>query len=94
MHPFLDVTKLSLEEILDKLGKANVYLNQQSALGHTPTVLSIQEVIKYLEEERANRMQKQIDDENKKKNPEAEQPLEIGKVDKFDLEEFIRNSLL
>jgi hypothetical protein len=93
MHPFLNTSKLTLEEIVEKINKANLYLNQQASLGHNPTVLSIQEVIKYLEEEKNTRMQKLIDDEMKKKAPDAHAPLEVGSVDKVDIEKFIRNAL-
>ena len=91
MHPFLDTSKLSLEEIVEKINKANVYLNQQISLGHTPTVISIQEVIKYLEEEKNTRMQKLMDEEIKKKTPDVKGPIDVGAVDKVDLEKFIRN---
>lgn len=94
MHPFLDVSKLTNEEIIERLGKAYTYMNQQVALGHTPTVVSIQEVIQNLEDERAIRIQKQMDDEYKKKYPDNNTPIEIGKVDPIDIETIIRNSLL
>lgn len=94
MHPFLDVRKLSDEEIIEKLGKAYSYMNYQVALGHTPTVESIKEVIQTLEDERKDRMSKQMDDEYKKKFPDANAPIEVGKVDKIEnLEEFIRKSI-
>ena len=81
MHPFLDVSKLTDEEIIDKLGKAYIYLNNQITLGHTPTVLSIQEVIKSLEDERQNRLLKISDEESKRKNPYVNKSLEIGKLE-------------
>lgn len=91
MHPFLDVKKLSDEEILEKLGRAYTYMNQQVDLGHVPTVQSIKEVIETLEDERAQRFAKQSDEEHKKKFPDSLNPIEIGKVDKIEnLEEFIR----
>jgi len=93
MHPFLDVTKLSNEEIIEKLGKAYTYMNYQVSLGHTPTVMSIKEVIQNLEDERQSRLQKQMDDEYKKKVPNAHLPLELGKVDMVDIEEIIRKAL-
>lgn len=93
MHPFLDVKKLSDEDIIEKLGKAYSYMNYQVSLGHTPTVESIKEVIQTLEDERRDRMNKQMDDEFKKKYPDANAPVDVGTVDKIDIEEFIRKSL-
>ena len=58
MGPFLDVSKLTDEEIIEKLGKAYTYMNAQKILGHSPTVMSIREVIQSLEDERNRRMQK------------------------------------
>ena len=93
MHPFLDVSKLTDEEIIERLGKAYLYMNYQVSLGHTPTVTSIKEVIQDLEDERHSRTQKSAEDEFKKKNPTDINAIDIGTVDKFDLEEFIRKSL-
>ncbi len=81
MHPFLDVSKLTDEEIIEKLGKAYVHMNSQVALGHNPTVFSIKEVIQSLEDERRLRMQNRMDDEFKKKYPEDLKPIELGKLD-------------
>ena len=93
MHPFLDTSKLSNDEIIEKLGKAYTYMNQQVSLGHTPTVTSIQEVIQFLEDERQSRLQKQMDDEYKKKYPDSNAPLNVGKVDIVDIEAMIRKAL-
>jgi hypothetical protein len=93
MHPFLDVSKLSDEDIIDRLGKAYQYMNYQTSLGHNATVFSIKEVIQDLEDERNQRMMKNQDDEYKKKFPDAKTALEIGKVDKIDIEEFIRKAI-
>jgi hypothetical protein len=81
MHPFLDVSKLTDEEIIERLGKAYVYMNAQVSLGHNPTVFSIKEVIQSLEDERRLRMQNRMDDEFKKKYPEDLKPIELGKID-------------
>lgn len=81
MHPFLDVGKLSDEEIIEKLGKAYTHMNNQMVLGHNPTVNSIREVIQSLEDERSKRMRKIIDDEYKKKYPKALDPIELGKLE-------------
>lgn len=94
MHPFLDVSKLTDEEIIERLGKAYQYMNYQVSVGHNPTVVSIQEVIQDLENERQQRMMKNQDDEYKKKFPDKDAPLELGKVDKIDIEEFIRKAIL
>lgn len=56
MHPFLDTSKLTDEELIQKLNQANSFLYMQHSLGHTPTVESIKEVIKSLEAERTTRM--------------------------------------
>lgn len=81
MHPFLDVSKLTDEEIIERLGKAYTYMNSQVALGHNPTVLSIKEVIQSLEDERKSRMQKNMDQEYSKKYPDSLKPIELGKLE-------------
>ena len=81
MHPFLDVGKLSDEEILERLGKAYIYMNLQVAMGHSPTVYSIQEIIQSLEDERRLRMQKNMDEEFKKKYPDDLKPINLGKLE-------------
>jgi len=81
MHPFLDVSKLSDEEIIERLGRAYTYMNAQVALGHNPTVFSIKEVIQSLEDERRERQQRTMDEEFKKKYPEINKPIELGKLD-------------
>lgn len=81
MHPFLDVTKLSDEEIIERLGRAYGYMNAQVGLGHNPTVHSIKEVIQDLENERRERMMRQSDAEYDKKFPDKNKPIELGKLD-------------
>jgi len=81
MHPFLDVSKLTDEEIIEKLGKAYQYMNAQVVLGHNPTVLSIKEVIQSLENEKRTRMEKKTNEEFKKKYPDQNKPIEIGKLE-------------
>lgn len=81
MHPFLDVAKLTDEEIIERLGKAYTFMNMQKTLGHTPAVLSIREVIQSLENERHTRMQKIIDEEYLRKFPDANKPIELGKLE-------------
>ncbi len=81
MHPFLDVSKLTDEQIIERLGKAYMHMNMQKTLGHSPAVLSIREVIQSLEDERSKRMQKLIDDEYARKFPDANKPIELGKLE-------------
>lgn len=87
-HPFLDVTKLTDEDIIARLGKAHAYMNYQSYLGHSPTVQSIKEVIQTLENERSDRITKAQREEFNKKYPNNNIPIELG-----SLEEKIRNFL-
>lgn len=81
MHPFLDVGKLTDEEIIERLGKAYTYMNAQVALGHGPTVFSIREIIQDLEDERRHRLEKTMDEEFKKKYPNQSDPIELGKLE-------------
>lgn len=88
MHPFLEVNKLTDEQIIERLGKAYSYMNYQTALGHSATVQSIKDVIQSLEDERVKRMSENNDTEYKRKFPGAQEPIELGK-----LEELIRKAL-
>lgn len=81
MHPFLDVNKLTDEDIIERLGKAYAFMNYQVALGHTATVISIKEVIQSLEDERAKRMDKTISEEFKRKFPNDLKPIDLGKLE-------------
>jgi hypothetical protein len=81
MHPFLEVSKLSDEDIINRLGKAYAFMNYQTALGHNATVHSIKDVIQSLEDERENRMNKHMDEEYKRKYPTAMDPIDLGKID-------------
>jgi hypothetical protein len=81
MHPFLDVAKLTDEEIIERLGRAYTFMNMQKTLGHSPAVLSIKEVIQSLEDERSKRMQKIMDDEYSRKFPKSNEPIELGKIE-------------
>lgn len=81
MHPFLNVSKLTDEEIIEKLGKAYTHMNYQKQLGHTPAVHSIKEVIQSLEDERHQRMARNMDEEYKKKFPDTNKPIELGKLE-------------
>jgi len=81
MHPFLDVGKLTDEELIERLGKAYSFMNAQKQLGHVPTVHSIKEVIQSLEEERQNRMRKNMDEEFKRKYPKDLDPITLGKLE-------------
>lgn len=93
MHPFLDVSKLKDEEIIERLGKTYQYMNYQVSMGHNATVHSIKEIIQDLEDERNQRMIKNQSIEYAKKFPEKDVPLDVGKVDKIDIEEFIRKAI-
>lgn len=88
MHPFLDVSKLTDEDIITRLSKAYSYMNYQSSLGHSPTVQSIRDIIQSLEYERAHRMNKRMNDNYTAKNPDLLKPIELG-----ELEDLIRKSL-
>lgn len=88
MHPFLEVAKLTDEQIIERLGKAYSYMNYQTALGHNATVHSIKEIIQSLEDERTKRMTENNDTEYKRKYPDAQTPIELGK-----LEDTIRKAL-
>jgi hypothetical protein len=81
MHPFLEVNKLTDEDIIERLGRAYNFMNAQTALGHSATVQSIREVIQSLEDERQNRMQKITDEEYKRKNPDDKKIIELGKLE-------------
>jgi hypothetical protein len=81
MHPFLDVAKLTDEEIIERLGKAYTFMNMQKTLGHAPAVLSINEVIQSLENERHARMQKLMNEEYSRKFPDANKAIELGKLE-------------
>ena len=81
MHPFLNVSKLSDEEIIERLGRAYTYMNAQVGLGHNPTVHSIKEVIQSLEDERRDRQRRNADAEFKKKYPDDNKPIELGKLE-------------
>lgn len=81
MHPFLDVAKLSDEEIIERLGKAYTHMNMQKVLGHSPAVHSIQEVIQSLEDERLLRLRRTMAEEFSKKYPDELKPIELGKLE-------------
>ena len=80
MNPLLDTSNLTDDEITEKLNKAYLYLNNQVQLGHNPTVFSIKEIIDTLEAERRKRYEKITDDEYKRKNPNYDKPIELGKL--------------
>ncbi len=81
MNPLIDTNKLTDDEITEKLNKAYVYMHEQMRLGHNPTVFSIKEIIETLEAEKVKRFEKTIDDEFKRKNPDHNKPIDIGKID-------------
>ena len=81
MHPLLDLSKLSDEEILNRISRAHQYLQHQTALGHIPTIESIRSVIHSLEEEKTKRMVNAQAEEFKKKYPTDLNPIELGKLE-------------
>ena len=81
MHPFLNVNELSDEEIIERLGRAYIFMNMQKQLGHSPAVLSIREVIQSLEDERKLRFIKTTDEEYNRKFPENNKPIELGNIE-------------
>lgn len=81
MIPFLEVSKLSDEDIIDRLSKARQYRAYQHQMGHTPTVESIDAVIHALEEEQESRFQRRIREDAVKKNINPYQRIELGKME-------------
>lgn len=81
MHPFLDTSKLSDDEIIDRIGKAYNYMHAQAALGHKMTADSIKEIIHTLEEERKSRMEKNSREEARRKDPNTNKPIDLGGVE-------------
>jgi len=79
--PFLDTSRLTDEQILERLGRAYSYLQVQSSLGHAPTVLSIKSVIEQLELERESRLQRNSTEEFNKKYPKDLDPINLGKLE-------------
>ena len=81
MYPFLELTNLTDEQLLDKISKAQSYLRMQTGLGHVPTVNSISDLITALEIEYRSRQEKIITEASKKKNPDVLKSLNIGYLD-------------
>lgn len=81
MHPFLDTSKLSDDEIIDRIGKAYNYMHSQASLGHKATADSIKEVIRVLEDEKNSRMEKSSREDAKRKDPGMNKPIELGKLE-------------
>jgi hypothetical protein len=81
MHPFLDTSTLSDEEIINRLSKAYTFMNMQKQLGHNAAVQSIKEVIQALEDERQKRMQNLAREEEKRKNPNTNQSIDLGSLE-------------
>ena len=81
MNPMYDTSKLTDDELLERIGQANTFMHIQTELGHTPTVESIKHVLESLELERITRFQNQTTDEQKKKNPKALDAITLGELD-------------
>jgi hypothetical protein len=82
MHPFLNTSKLTDEEIIAKLLKARQYLGFQMSTGNMPSIQSIQEVIHFLEAERENRMIARQEEERRKV---IDKPIELGKIEQDNI---------
>ena len=81
MHPFLDTSTLTDEELLNRLSKAYSFMNMQKELGHNAAVQSIKEVIQALEDERQKRMQNLAREEEKRKNPNQYKPIDLDSLE-------------
>lgn len=81
MHPLVDLSTLSDEELVARIGRARQYLEYQSSLGHMPTAQSIRTIIEALEDERSKRILNSHGEEFKKKNPKDKDPIEIGNIE-------------
>ena len=79
MDPFLDVAKLSDEELNKRIDRSYLYMSQQTALGRTSTVNSIKIVLESLLEERQRRI-RIFREEGSVKPPDV---INIGVID-FD----------
>lgn len=78
MHPLLDTTDLTDDQITEKLKKAYQYSAMQGQLGHASAVDSINATITALELEKELRFAKMLNDEAEKQNPNANDPLDVG----------------
>lgn len=87
MHPFLDTSTLTDDQIYEKLSKCHSYLAMQSHLGHSPTVETIQQTIYALEQEKIKRFDKMFEDDIKKTNPRYMDPINIGLTEESNNEE-------
>jgi len=81
MNPIYDTSKISDDDLIEKIGKAMTFKHLQTDLGHTPTVESIDYVLEALELERITRFQTQVAEEQSKKNPKALDPITLGELD-------------
>ena len=90
MNPLIDVSKLSDEEIMERLVKAKTYRNQQSALGHDPVVENIDSIIETLQFElqlrsRVEKPKRIIDRKGRSREEPVVNPtgsiIELGKND-------------
>ena len=84
MHPFVDPSNLTDEEILEKLKKCYNYLGMQSDLGHNDAVSSIQQVIAVYETEKDKRAYDALQEALNEDQPEAGSVVELGNVEEPD----------
>lgn len=82
-NPFLDTSKLSDDEIFDRIKRATTHLQMQEKLGHTVLVESIKLQLDMLYQEREKRIQDAMHTDWLKQNPNHRDPIELGKnIDK------------
>jgi hypothetical protein len=84
MHPFLDTSTLTDDQIYEKLSKCHSYLSMQQHLGHGPAVETIQQTIYALEQEKIARFDKMLSDDIKKTTPNFMDPINLGTLDSTD----------
>lgn len=81
----IDYSKLTDDELMEKLAKARRYLNQMLGTQHHSLVDSIRTQLYQLEEEQANRIQRIIADNTKKemlsKGLDPDAPITLGRAD-------------
>jgi len=85
MHPLIDTSTLTDDQIYEKLSKCHSYLSMQERLGHGPTVETIQQMIYALELEKIKRFDKIMEDDIKKTTPNYMKPIELGELDTTDV---------
>lgn len=85
MHPLINPSSLTDEQIRDKLKKCYEYLQMQESLGHNDTVTSISNIIDILEFERDERLEKELSETFEE--PEDGELVALGEVDEMSFDE-------